>query len=95
VGKIAVSWLKNYLVGETCYCSLVLDTPPSASKYLLNVTCGCPEDINGDGVMSVPDILVLLAEFGCVSACSADINGDDPTNVQDLLLLLSVFGSAC
>lgn len=39
VGKIAVSWLKNFLVGDTCYCPLVLDTPPSASKYLLNVEC--------------------------------------------------------
>ncbi|MDG2362605.1 MAG: hypothetical protein P8L80_00720 [Flavobacteriales bacterium] len=95
IGKIAVSWLKNYLVGEICYCPLVFETPPSASQYLLNVTCGCPEDVNGDGVISVPDILVLLAEFGCVSGCSADINGDNATNVQDLLLLLSVFGSAC
>jgi dienelactone hydrolase len=37
VGKIAVAWLMNYLVGDTCYCPLVLDTPPPASKYLLNV----------------------------------------------------------
>ena len=37
VGKIALSWLKHYLVGDTCYCPLVLDTPPPASKYLLNV----------------------------------------------------------
>ena len=95
IGKIAVSWLNNYLVGEICYCPLVLDTPPSASKYLFNVTCVCPEDVNGDGVTSVPDILILLAEFGCVSGCSADINGDDATNVQDLLLLLSVFAFTC
>ena len=39
VGKIAVAWLMNYLVGDTCYCPLVLDTPPPASKYLLNVKC--------------------------------------------------------
>jgi dienelactone hydrolase len=39
VGKIALSWLKHYLVGDTCYCPLVLDTPPPASKYLLNVKC--------------------------------------------------------
>jgi predicted dienelactone hydrolase len=95
VGQIAVSWLKNYLVGDICYCPLVLETPPSASQYLLNITCVCPVDVNGDGVISVPDILVLLAEFACVSGCTADINGDDATNVQDLLLLLSVFGSAC
>ena len=39
VGKIAVAWLQNYLIGDTCYCPLVLDTPPTASKYLLNVEC--------------------------------------------------------
>jgi len=39
VGKIAVAWLKNFLVGDTCYCPLVLNTPPTASKYLLNVNC--------------------------------------------------------
>jgi hypothetical protein len=39
VGKIAVSWLKQFLVGDSCYCPLVLDTPPTASKYLLNVEC--------------------------------------------------------
>ena len=39
IGKIAVAWLNNYLVGDTCYCPLVLGTPPTASKYLLNVEC--------------------------------------------------------
>ena len=39
VGKIAVSWLKNFLVGDHCYCPFVMDTPPTASKYLLNVDC--------------------------------------------------------
>ena len=95
IGKIAVSWLKNYLIGEICYCPLVLDTPPSASQYLLNVTCSCPEDVNGDGVISVADILVLLGEFGCTSGCSVDINDDDATNVQDILLLLAAFGTSC
>jgi hypothetical protein len=39
VGKIAVSWLNYYLVGDPCYCPLVFKTPPTSSKYLLNVTC--------------------------------------------------------
>jgi hypothetical protein len=34
-------------------------------------SCDCPEDVNGDGVISVADILVLLGEFGCVSGCIA------------------------
>jgi len=58
-------------------------------------SCACPEDVNGDGVISVADILVLLGEFGCTSGCSVDINGDDATNVQDILLLLAAFGTTC
>jgi len=58
-------------------------------------SCDCPEDVNGDGVISVADILVLLGEFGCVSGCSVDINGDYATNVQDILLLLAAFGTTC
>ena len=58
-------------------------------------SCDCPADVNGDGVISVADILVLLGEFGCSSGCSVDLNGDDATNVQDILLLLAAFGSTC
>jgi dienelactone hydrolase len=55
VGKIAVSWLKNFLVGDACYCPLVLDTPPTASKYLLNVECsaaGLTEEAIGEGTIN-------------------------------------------
>ena len=38
-GKIAISWLKKHLIGDDCYCPLLLDTPLNASKYLTNVTC--------------------------------------------------------
>ena len=58
-------------------------------------SCNCPEDVNGDGVVSVADILLLLGEFGCVSNCNADINEDGGTNVQDILLLLAAFGQPC
>ena len=58
-------------------------------------SCDCPEDVNGDGVISVADILVLLGEFGCTLGCSVDINDDDATNVQDILLLLAAFGTSC
>ena len=43
VGKIALSWLKHHLIGDSCYCPLFLDTPPLASKFMTNVVC--PETI--------------------------------------------------
>jgi len=39
VGRIAIAWLKNFLVGQPCYCPLLLDPPVSASKYVTNVQC--------------------------------------------------------
>jgi len=39
VGQIALSWLKQYLIGDDCYCPLRIDTPSTASSYMTNVTC--------------------------------------------------------
>ena len=59
------------------------------------VTTECSGDVNGDGAVTVGDLLAILAEFGCTSECTTDLNGDGSTTVADLLLLLSVFGSTC
>ena len=55
----------------------------------------CPEDLNNDGLISVADILELLADFGCTSDCDADLNGDGATNVNDILQILAAFGGEC
>ncbi len=39
VGKIAFSWLQKHLVGDSCYCPLLLDIPSTSSKYETNVEC--------------------------------------------------------
>jgi dienelactone hydrolase len=39
VGRIAVSWLKQFMEEEDCYCPLLLDTPATASRYTTNVEC--------------------------------------------------------
>ena len=44
VGRMALSWLKKYLIEDSCYCPLLLDTPLTASVYQTNITCpiyGC------------------------------------------------------
>ena len=61
-----------------------------------NPTGGCPEDINDNGTVEVADVLLLLADFGCVVECSAaDIDGDGTVSVTDILLLLAAFGEDC
>jgi hypothetical protein len=52
----------------------------------------CPADLNGDGVISVDDLLLLISYWG---QAGGDINGDGTTNVDDLLELLTLFGQPC
>lgn len=39
VGRIALSWLKKFLIEDDCYCPLLLDSPNNASYYMTNVEC--------------------------------------------------------
>jgi predicted esterase len=39
VGRMGVSWLKKYLVNDSCYCPLLLDVPTTASGYITNIDC--------------------------------------------------------
>ena len=71
------------------------------STYAGNTTCfdnldifqpgGCPEDINGDGVVDVLDLLQLLADWGMAGGPS-DVNGDGVVDVLDLLMVLAAWG---
>jgi len=52
-------------------------------------------DLNGDGVVNVSDLLILLSAWGdCPvgAPCPADLNGDGVVNVSDLLILLANWG---
>ncbi len=55
----------------------------------------CVEDLTGDGIVSVEDMLFLLSDFGCVTDCNADLNLDNAVTISDLLQLLSAFGEPC
>ncbi len=50
-------------------------------------------DLDGDLIVGVSDLLLLLAQWGpCPPDCFADINGDGNINVPDLLILLANWG---
>lgn len=56
----------------------------------------CPPDLNGDGVVDLTDLTLLLANFGCVGpSCTGDLDGDSDTDLSDLTGLLSAFGTNC
>ena len=45
VGRMGLSWLKKYLVNDSCYCPLLLDTPTTASDYETNINCSISTNI--------------------------------------------------
>lgn len=55
----------------------------------------CLGDYDNDGFVTVSDLLLLLAEFGCVQSCTADLDGNQGVTTSDVLIFLSVFGNEC
>jgi len=51
-----------------------------------------PADLNGDGIVNVHDILMLIGAWGPCPDCSADINNDDVVNIHDLLIMIGAWG---
>ena len=53
----------------------------------------CSDDLDGDLVVGVLDLLELLSGWGpCQTVCPTDLNGDGRTDVLDILELLSAWG---
>ena len=58
----------------------------------------CVGDVNGDNVVSVDDVLIMLTQIGCVSLgtpCEGDLNGDGTTDISDLNEVLANYGASC
>jgi len=60
-----------------------------------SIIVGCPEDIDGDGAVTVSDLLAILSEFGCSTGCLYDINQNGIVGVEDVLEILAAFGDTC
>lgn len=61
------------------------------------VTCRCPGDINGDGVVSFEDLNLMLEVFNTETGSShpADLDGNHQVDFADLNILLGVYNSTC
>lgn len=56
----------------------------------------CIGDINGDGIVDLSDLSILLSQFGNINPNGvADLNGDGVVDVNDLSIMLNAFGSEC
>lgn len=56
---------------------------------------GCLGDFNQNGLIDTGDLLILLADFGCLQNCQADLNGSGNVGSEDLLIFLPIFGTIC
>ena len=62
---------------------------------LIDLIPSIPGDIDGDGVVGVKDLLILLGNWGACPDCNdclADLDGDCAVGVKDLLILLGNWG---
>jgi hypothetical protein len=55
----------------------------------------CPGDFSGNGEVSVEDLLLFLAAFGCTLNCPEDMNLNGLVETGDLLDFLTAFGLPC
>ncbi|MCG9132349.1 hypothetical protein J5I95_11765 [Candidatus Poribacteria bacterium] len=51
-----------------------------------------PEDVNGDGVVNIQDLVEVAAALGETGDTPADVNGDRIVNIQDLVEVAAALG---
>lgn len=61
------------------------------------MSCDCYGDLNSDNQVDVSDLLLLLADFGCIAPpdCMGDLNANGAVTSGDMISFLSVFGATC
>ncbi|MCH2133550.1 MAG: hypothetical protein MK116_07355 [Phycisphaerales bacterium] len=55
-------------------------------------TVPCAEDVSGDGVIGIDDLLLVIE---CWNKPCADVDGDGTTGIDDLLLVIERWGEVC
>ena len=65
------------------------DVDMGAYEYPGDVPPSCDCDLNGDGVVNMLDLLVLIGGWG---SAAGDVNGDGTTNILDLVILIGAWG---
>jgi len=69
---------------------------PSLVAFYNTTPADCVGDINGDGAIGLPDLAILLSNFGGGgTAAQGDLDGDGSVGLSDLAILLAAFGTTC
>ncbi len=72
---------------------LINDCSMLSDPATLTVFIPCPADLDDDGVVGVPDLIILLGAWGPNPDHPADFDADGQVRVPDLLTLLGEWGT--
>ena len=63
-----------------------------STSWLFPEVDGIIGDLDGDGIVGVEDLLIVISEWGPCSGCVADIDGNGVVDVEDLLIVIANWG---
>ena len=69
---------------------LISSTPWTRPEGPIPETPPCEGDVNGDGSVTVEDILIAIAQFG--QSGEGDVNDDNIVDTNDLLVIIASWG---
>ena len=72
---------------------LDIEIPPVENVQVTEPT-KVVEDINGDGVVNIQDLVLVASNFGQTVENVADVNGDGVVNITDLVKVAGALGNA-
>ncbi|MDE0313650.1 MAG: cohesin domain-containing protein [Candidatus Poribacteria bacterium] len=67
---------------------------PTIENAQITETTQLKEDINGDGIVNIQDLVLVAGRLGQTGTNSADVNGDGIVNIQDLVLVAGALGTS-
>jgi hypothetical protein len=85
---------------EGAYDCVITNACGSDASNLATLTLSdcCAGDLNGDSIVGLNDLAILLAYFGQAAGANyadGDVDTDGNVDLSDLAMLLAAFGSVC
>ncbi len=65
----------------------------TGAAFTYVIPSACPADIDGDGEVSIADVLAVIDAWGPCGVCYPDLNADGVVDIDDLLETMSSWGA--
>ena len=67
---------------------------PQLENAEITEPTGLKEDVNGDGIVNIQDLVLVASNLSQTGQNAADVNGDGIVNIQDLVLVAGALGTS-